>query len=204
MPPQESAVSSVVEHYLDTVGVTGSNPVPRTISTLPGVCGRVARVPFAFRQPGHVGTWGVNFHFATMAGTLCVLAAMIASAPAAPIPAKEEIAAAAAWFDGLAWPDVRGKPYVEVIFGEGRAGAKSVDGPKVRGFLLAEDDKALTVFSDGTVARAGYFSGGGWPFVVQRIPKAPQDAEDESQIAKRIIDLPAAVAVMTARNKRAG
>src|SRR5262245_17749125 len=28
-PPR--AVSSVVEHYLDTVGVTGSNPVPRTI-----------------------------------------------------------------------------------------------------------------------------------------------------------------------------
>ena len=27
-----SAVSSVVEHYLDTVGVTGSNPVSRTIS----------------------------------------------------------------------------------------------------------------------------------------------------------------------------
>ena len=26
------AVSSVVEHYLDTVGVTGSNPVPRTTS----------------------------------------------------------------------------------------------------------------------------------------------------------------------------
>ena len=25
------AVSSVVEHYLDMVGVTGSNPVPRTI-----------------------------------------------------------------------------------------------------------------------------------------------------------------------------
>ena len=29
------AVSSVVEHYLDTVGVTGSNPVSRTISRLP-------------------------------------------------------------------------------------------------------------------------------------------------------------------------
>ena len=27
------AVSSVVEHYLDTVGVTGSNPVSRTISS---------------------------------------------------------------------------------------------------------------------------------------------------------------------------
>jgi hypothetical protein len=26
-----SAVSSVVEHYLDTVGVTGSKPVSRTI-----------------------------------------------------------------------------------------------------------------------------------------------------------------------------
>ena len=28
---QDCAVSSVVEHYLDTVGVTGSNPVSRTI-----------------------------------------------------------------------------------------------------------------------------------------------------------------------------
>ena len=31
---QFSAVSSVVEHYLDTVGVTGSNPVSRTIAGL--------------------------------------------------------------------------------------------------------------------------------------------------------------------------
>ena len=30
-----SAVSSVVEHYLDTVGVTGSNPVSRTILKKP-------------------------------------------------------------------------------------------------------------------------------------------------------------------------
>ena len=29
--PSFCAVSSVVEHYLDTVGVTGSNPVSRTI-----------------------------------------------------------------------------------------------------------------------------------------------------------------------------
>ena len=27
----KGAVSSVVEHYLDTVGVTGSNPVSRTV-----------------------------------------------------------------------------------------------------------------------------------------------------------------------------
>jgi hypothetical protein len=31
-PARQGAVSSVVEHYLDTVGVTGSNPVPRTIA----------------------------------------------------------------------------------------------------------------------------------------------------------------------------
>ncbi len=31
----ECAVSSVVEHYLDTVGVTGSNPVSRTIPPRP-------------------------------------------------------------------------------------------------------------------------------------------------------------------------
>ena len=32
LPFKNCAVSSVVEHYLDTVGVTGSNPVSRTIS----------------------------------------------------------------------------------------------------------------------------------------------------------------------------
>ncbi len=31
LPFGSRAVSSVVEHYLDMVGVTGSNPVPRTI-----------------------------------------------------------------------------------------------------------------------------------------------------------------------------
>ena len=29
--PPDCAVSSVVEHYLDTVGVTGSNPVSRIV-----------------------------------------------------------------------------------------------------------------------------------------------------------------------------
>jgi hypothetical protein len=32
------AVSSVVEHYLDTVGVTGSNPVSRTIIKASRIC----------------------------------------------------------------------------------------------------------------------------------------------------------------------
>jgi hypothetical protein len=31
---RECAVSSVVEHFLDTEGVTGSNPVSRTISNV--------------------------------------------------------------------------------------------------------------------------------------------------------------------------
>src|SRR5205807_945375 len=31
LPIQASAVSSVVEHYLDTVGVSGSNPLSRTM-----------------------------------------------------------------------------------------------------------------------------------------------------------------------------
>ncbi len=33
-PVPERAVSSVVEHHLDTVGVRGSKPLPRTISRL--------------------------------------------------------------------------------------------------------------------------------------------------------------------------
>jgi hypothetical protein len=36
------AVSSVVEHYLDMVGVTGSNPVPRTTSVRDGIGIRVS------------------------------------------------------------------------------------------------------------------------------------------------------------------
>src|SRR5207248_11729421 len=37
------AVSSVVEHYLDTVGVTGSNPVSRTIIPIETLCDRSRR-----------------------------------------------------------------------------------------------------------------------------------------------------------------
>gem|GEM_PF-2619004 len=40
------AVSSVVEHYLDTVGVTGSNPVSRTmLSHKPCFTIRIRRIP---------------------------------------------------------------------------------------------------------------------------------------------------------------
>ena len=52
IPWKICAVSSVVEHYLDTVGVTGSNPVSRTIITLrslPSVWQSVA----ATRRPAY-------------------------------------------------------------------------------------------------------------------------------------------------------
>ena len=146
----------------------------------------------------------MNFHStAKLLGTLCTLAAAIESTSAAPVPAEEEIVATAAWFDGLAWPDVREKPYVEVMFGKARVGARTVDGPTTRGFLLAEDDKTLTIFSDGTVAKPAHFSeSGGWPFVVQRIAKFSPGATDESRLAKRILDLPAAVAELIAELHR--
>ena len=44
----ERAVSSVVEHYLDTVGVAGSNPAPRTI--LLNFCSRGSH-PACWLQP---------------------------------------------------------------------------------------------------------------------------------------------------------
>ena len=37
IPGRSCALSSVVEHYLHTVGVTGSNPVARTIFSLPSI-----------------------------------------------------------------------------------------------------------------------------------------------------------------------
>ena len=133
---------------------------------------------------------------------LGALAAMSVIISAAQVPSNEEIAATARWFDGLAWPDLRGKPYVEIVFGDGDFETKMKDRPRVRGFLLSEDEKAFTVFSDGTVAQSGFFTGGGWPFVVQRIPKSPPAAEANSQVTERVIELTAAVDEMLAKFNR--
>ena len=133
---------------------------------------------------------------------LVALAAMPGLIFAAPVPSKEEIAATARWFDGLAWPDLRGKPCVEIIFGDGDLGTKIKDRPRVRGFLLAEDEKAFTVFCDGTVAQHSFFSGVGWPFSVQRIPKSPPDTEPDAQVTERAIELPAAVEELLAELNR--
>jgi hypothetical protein len=106
---------------------------------------------------------------------------------ASPI-SKEEIGAAAIWFEGLQWPDVRGKPYVEITFGTSRIGSKVEDGPKIRGFLLAEDDQSLTVLSDGTIVQPRFFRVG-WPFVIQRIPKTLPDTNADSKVTRRTIEL---------------
>jgi len=93
----------------------------------------------------------------------------------------------------LEWPDLRGKPYVEIIFGKRRIGSKVEEGPRVRGFLLTEDNPSFGAFSDGTIAQSNFFSAGGWPFVVQRIPKSSPDTDVDSKITNRVIELSDAV-----------
>src|SRR3954467_351259 len=73
-------------------------------------------------------------------------------------PTSGELAEAAQWLDGLDWPDLRGKAYVELTVGRFREGAKTQVGPKLRGFLLSEDERSWTVFCDGTVAGDSSFS----------------------------------------------
>src|SRR2546425_2952439 len=106
---------------------------------------------------------------------------------------KAEIRATATWFESLEWPDLRGKPYVEIIFGKRRIGSKVEEGPRVRGFLLTEDNPSFRVFSDGAIAQSNFFSAGGWPFVVQRIPKSSPDTDVDSKITNRVIELSDAV-----------
>src|SRR6266478_6400160 len=78
----------------------------------------------------------------------------------------EEITTTAKWFDSLSWPDVRDKPYVDIKYLRGGVPAKTEDRPGLRGFLLAEDARELTLFPDGTFAWAGGEMG--WPLVAQR------------------------------------
>src|SRR5664279_669604 len=60
----ECAVSSVVEHYLDTVGVTGSNPVSRTISEyLKSLGDVVANAGNKRKKPERAGNKGFGGDF---------------------------------------------------------------------------------------------------------------------------------------------
>ena len=131
---------------------------------------------------------------------LALLAAVSAAAPT-----KEEIAKTAKWFDGLEWPDLRGKPYVEIVFGQvqrevllpgkKQGEVKWIDGPTVRGFLLAQDKQFSTVFLDGVVSHQypGYDPRRALPFVVQRFQSSLEDTDPVHEVVMRRIDLPAAV-----------
>ncbi len=84
--------------------------------------------------------------------TLLAFCALIAVTPcgaedyASP---KDEIAAAVTWYDSLQWPDVLGKPYVEVTLTDSKSELRWRPRRTMRGFLLSEDDKAYHVFCDG-------------------------------------------------------
>src|SRR4051794_4773158 len=66
---------------------------------------------------------------------------------------KDEIAAAATWFDSLEWPDVNGKPYMEFTTAVPKDEIRWSHGRKWRGFLCSEDDQAYHAFCDGTTRR---------------------------------------------------
>ena len=136
--------------------------------------------------------------FALALGAWLVLPA---AAPAA-APTKEEVAETAKWFETLQWPDLKGKPYVEIVFGkfprsvdspDGKAGKEElVDGSAVWGFLLGEDKSSYTVFLDGVVPRyVGEYQGR--PFAVQRIDKRAWDTDPKRAVVLHRRELSAAV-----------
>lgn len=111
--------------------------------------------------------------------------------PAAGAPTKEELADAAKWIDRLDWPDLRGKAYVELTFGRATQNSKLIDGPKMRGFLLAEDEKSWTVFCDGTAAgHRFFFEPDVWPLATARYEKPKPDAPTDSKTSIRLVQLP--------------
>jgi hypothetical protein len=131
---------------------------------------------------------------------------------------KEEIAEAATWFDSLDWPHLHGKPYVEIVLGRvtrqgmpleaGANPATLVDGPTVRGFLFAEDEKSFTILADGVAVHGNgrqydeWREYPAWPFTVQRILKGWAGAPPESEVIARKIDLSVAVADALAAARR--
>ena len=64
---QFGAVSSVVEHYLDTVGVTGSNPVSRTIF----FTRKDKNVPEITVNPDSIGCGFATDSFRPVMGSIC-------------------------------------------------------------------------------------------------------------------------------------
>ena len=128
-------------------------------------------------------------------------------------PTKEELAETAAWFEGQEWPDLKGKPYVEVVMGkthryivppgETDAVDRLVDGPTVRGFLLAEDAKDVERFRGWGGHQGRHRGYRGWPFAAQRIKKARcWRLLPESQVTWRAIELPMAAEEAIAEMRR--
>ena len=71
------AVSSVVEHYLDTVGVTGSNPVSRTISPVAGTPTK-ANASAGPSVPAHLP--GINYIYQALLSLTASLGALLGDA----------------------------------------------------------------------------------------------------------------------------
>lgn len=121
---------------------------------------------------------------------LAILTLWVAApASQAAAPAKEDVEAAVTWFNSLEWPDVKGKPYVEIASGYGSGGSKKLNGPRTRGFLFAEDEKSFTILADGTLCDHEE----AWPFAVRRILKPTSTPYNQPFAQKRVIELPAAV-----------
>ena len=106
------------------------------------------------------------------------------AAPPAGAPTREELADAAKWVDRLEWPDLRGKAYVELTFGQATQNSKVIEGPKLRGFLLAEDETNWTVFCDGTAPDAGYWAG--WRLAA--LDRPPSQAESRRRAEHPRVD----------------
>ena len=109
---------------------------------------------------------------------------------------KDDIAAAAVWFDGLTWPDLRGKPYVEVTFRQADQPGDEGFETHVQGFLLSEDDSSLTVFCDGTDSAQA------WPYAVERIQKRTSLGEVERTVTHRVVALDETVNDLLAKLRR--
>ncbi len=113
-------------------------------------------------------------------------------------PTEQDIKETAAWFDSLGWPDLSGKPYIEITLGQGRIDSKKVDGPKIRGFVLSENDQEYHIFSDGTQLHGAspwpsFGSHVAWPACEQIIKKSAPTSPPESEVKARVLDLPATV-----------
>jgi hypothetical protein len=130
-----------------------------------------------------------TFRLARVVVALCALLILSHWTTAASADSKEEVAATATWFESLEWPDVRDKPYVEITWGKAYIGAKEVEGPKIRGFLLAKDDQSITVLSDGAVVAPSHFGDNAWPFVPQRIKTTAPGVSPVYKVHYRTIGL---------------